>query len=161
MTKNINNKGIQWISFVGVFLHAVGLQWWIVTFVMLLALMKYCYKYSVFSVRHTDLMLFKVWRFTLKQIWCSRHSHILTLIIKSESWFVLGMITVEIHCSFMGCSKKRCRDILPTESANHSTSVKRAVPDLQKVMVRLGWEIKKLYVGSCLNETQDVKNCKY
>lgn len=57
----------------------------------------------------------------------------------------------------MGRSKKRCRDILPTESANHSTSVKGAIPDLQKVMVRLGWEIKKLYVGSCLNETQDVK----
>lgn len=71
----------------------------------------------------------------------------LTLVLKPEAWFVLGMITVEIYRSLVRGSEKRRWDVLATKSANHRAGIQGPVAYLKEIMVGLGGEVKELYVG--------------
>lgn len=71
----------------------------------------------------------------------------LTLELKPEAWFVLGMITVEIYRCLVRGGEKRQWNILATESANHRAGIKGPVAYLKEIMVGLGGEVKELYVG--------------
>lgn len=71
----------------------------------------------------------------------------LTLVLKPEALFVLGMITVKIYRCLVRGGEKRRWDVLATESANHRAGIQGPVAYLKEIMVSLGGEVKELYVG--------------
>lgn len=81
---------------------------------------------------------------------CTFHQYpcwFLTLVLKPEAWFVLGVIAVEIYRRLVRGGEKGRWDILAAESANHRAGVQGPIAYLKEIMVGLGGEVKEQYVG--------------
>lgn len=72
----------------------------------------------------------------------------LTLVFKSESRFVLWMITMEIYCGLVRGGEEGRWDILAAESADYCACIKGPIADLKEIMVGLSGEVEELHVGS-------------
>lgn len=81
---------------------------------------------------------------------CTFHQYpswFLTLVLKPEAWFVLGVIAVEIYRRLVRGGEKGRWDILAAESANHRAGVQGPIAYLKEIMVGLGGEVKEQHVG--------------
>lgn len=61
-----------------------------------------------------------------------------------ESWFVLGIVTVEEEAGLVGGAEQRLGDDRPTEAVDDRAGLQRSAADLQVVVDRLGGEVHEL-----------------